>query len=74
MAVAKITPVFDPPAACAGCRFYAKYRGDCKSVFWHLMKEGRDGTGACPSKETGAGTACTGGKCHDCAPGVVCDD
>ncbi len=70
----QIREVHEPPASCKGCRLYDKYRDDCRSVIWHLVKERRGEALACPSKETGSGLYCPGGKCYGCTPGAGCDD
>ncbi len=72
--VARVTPVHEPPRSCAGCRFYDRYRDNCRSVAWHLMRERRNEDLHCPSKETGSGLYCPGGKCYGCTPGAGCDD
>ena len=68
----RVIAVYEPPVACVGCRFYDKYRDDCKSVFWHLMKEHRNANIPCPSK-AGPAHPCTGNKCYTCTPGIGCD-
>ncbi len=71
---ARVTPVQEPPASCKGCRFYDRYRDDCRSVMFHLAKERRNEDLQCPSKERGPALYCPGGKCYGCTPGAGCDD
>ncbi len=68
--VAMVRRVHEPPRSCVDCRFYDQYRDDCHSVVFHLMKERRIENLPCPSKETGPGLRCRGGKCYRCTPGV----